>query len=99
MPGIVRFVEEILSEDGQDVADIQEQLETAALSRADEAHGAPGAQSARTTPADALRRIHPMWRTRSGWCATSCALPALQSRMVRTGSGLAPLSHTPLSVT
>jgi|tagenome__1003787_1003787.scaffolds.fasta_scaffold20781204_2 hypothetical protein len=46
---IIRFVEEILTEDGQDVADVLEQLETAALRQAHEAHRAPGAQSARTT--------------------------------------------------
>ncbi|MET7913445.1 hypothetical protein ABZS98_35410 [Streptomyces avermitilis] len=49
VPGIVRFVEEILSEDGRDVADILEQLETTALRQAHDAHGVPGAQSAPTT--------------------------------------------------
>ncbi|MGX1913628.1 hypothetical protein ACWIID_33015 [Streptomyces phaeochromogenes] len=46
---IIRFAEEILTEDGQDVADILKQLKTAALRQTHDAHRAPGAQSARTT--------------------------------------------------
>jgi hypothetical protein len=53
VPGIaravIRFAEEILTEDGQDVADILEQLETAALRQAHDARCAPGAQSVRST--------------------------------------------------
>ncbi|MDX3697061.1 hypothetical protein PV726_43890 [Streptomyces europaeiscabiei] len=48
MPGIaraiIRFAEELLTENGQDVADILEQLETAALRQAHDAHRTPGAQ-------------------------------------------------------